>query len=84
MPSFRSSKLAQLGGIGCLGAYLVLQAWWLTSVAPDDTADETLIVLLLGAPIAFIAGWIFVPVLAKRFRPDAHQRKKRSRGHHRV
>jgi len=69
MSSLRSSKISQLGGVGVLGAYLLLQAWWLTSMSPDDTSDEAFVYLLLGAPIAFAIGWFGVPVLVDRLKP---------------
>jgi len=79
MAPFHSSKLRQLGGMAVLAAYLLGQGWWLTSVSPDDTGDDTLIWLLVGAPIAFAVGWFVVPVLARWINP----RESRSRKHRR-
>jgi hypothetical protein len=69
MASFRSSKISQLGGVGVLGAYLLAQAWWLTSMSPDDTSDDAFLYLLLGAPIAFAIGWYGVPFVVDRLKP---------------
>jgi hypothetical protein len=84
MASFRSSKVSQLGGVGMLGAYLLVQAWWLTSMAPDDTSDDAFLVLLVGAPIAFVIGWFGVPFVIDRLKPSrsrhprAQARRRRS------
>ncbi len=79
MAPLRSNKLAQLGGMGALAAYLLLQAWWLTTVAVDDTGDDALLLLVIGAPFAFALGWFVVPAVATRLTPQAGRNRGRRR-----
>jgi hypothetical protein len=76
MAPLHSKKLRQLGGIGVLVAYLLAQAWWLTSMSPDDTDDDTLVWLLAGAPVAFATGWLLLPLAARWINPGGSKRRK--------
>jgi hypothetical protein len=78
MEPLRSKKLRQLCGMGALAAYVLVKAWWLTSVSPDDTNDDTLIWLLVGAPVAFAVGWFLGPMIGDWISPQT-ARKRRHR-----
>ena len=68
--------------MGALAAYLLVQAWWLFSVAPDDTGDDTLIRLIVGASISFAIGWFAMPLLVRWINPrTSRSRKRRHRRH---
>ena len=81
MSAFRSQQLRQLGGVGVLGAYLLAQAWWLTSFSPDDTSDSAFVALLVGAPIAFAVGWYGVPFVIRKVTRPSPRRRHQHRAH---
>lgn len=82
MASLRSNKLRQLGAVGLLGAYLLAEAWWYTSMSPDETGDDAFIALLVGAPIAFALGWFLTPVLVERLMPRGSRKHRHRRSRH--
>lgn len=67
--------------MGALAAYLLLQTLWLTTVAVDDTSDDGLLLLVVGAPFAFALGWFVVPALATRLTPQAGRNRGRHERH---
>ena len=82
MASLRTNKLRQLGAVGLLGVYLLAEAWWYTSMSPDDTGDDAFIALLIGAPIAFALGWFLTPMVVERLMPRGSRNRRRRRSQH--
>jgi uncharacterized membrane protein YccC len=83
MARLRTSKLQQLGGAAALIIYFLFAMAVSTGGRGESMQEDSFLGLLVGAVIAFAAGWFALPALANRIGPKAERRRsERNRRRH--